>query len=94
MNENVNQEQRSKSSVKRAVDDTIGDDKEGSRSSFKKVRPDSHPRWHNQAYMLFLALRQHPDLCMPRGELIKAALELDKKISSEMSLPLVFRGKV
>ncbi|EIE84681.1 hypothetical protein G6F46_009398 [Rhizopus delemar] len=93
MSENVNQEQRSKSSVKRAVDDTLGDDKEGSRSSFKKLRPDSHPRWHNQAYMLFLALRQHPDLCMPRGELIKAALELDKKISSEMSLPLVFRGK-
>ncbi|KAI9282353.1 hypothetical protein BY458DRAFT_497929 [Sporodiniella umbellata] len=61
---------------------------------FKRKRVDSlHPRWHNQAYMLFLALRQHPDRCLPRGELIKEALRLDRQLSKELSLPLVFRGK-
>jgi hypothetical protein len=44
--------------------------------------------------MLFLALRQHPDRCLPRTELIKAALAMDKKISDELNLPKVFRGKV
>ncbi|KAI9245352.1 hypothetical protein BDA99DRAFT_447909 [Phascolomyces articulosus] len=51
------------------------------------------PRWHNQAYMLFLALRQHPDRCLSRPELIKAALALDEKISKERNLPRVFKGK-
>ncbi|KAF7727065.1 hypothetical protein EC973_008028 [Apophysomyces ossiformis] len=56
-------------------------------------RSPTQPRWHNQSYMLFLALRQHPDRCLPRTDLIKAALALDKKISEERNLPKVFRGK-
>ncbi|KAF7732889.1 hypothetical protein EC973_000165 [Apophysomyces ossiformis] len=56
-------------------------------------RSSTQPRWHNQSYMLFLALRQHPDQCLPRTELIKAALAMDKKISEERHLPKVFRGK-
>ncbi|KAI8389507.1 hypothetical protein BD560DRAFT_381910 [Blakeslea trispora] len=51
------------------------------------------PRWHNQSYMLFLALRQHAETSMARTDLIKSALSLDKKISEERSLPRVFRGK-
>lgn len=58
------------------------------------ARLSTQPRWHNQSYMLFLALRQHPDRCLPRTELIKAALAMDKKISDELNLPKVFRGKV
>ncbi|KAH8556147.1 hypothetical protein BGW37DRAFT_418045 [Umbelopsis sp. PMI_123] len=57
------------------------------------ARLSTQPRWHNQSYMLFLALRQHPDRCLPRTELIKAALAMDKKISDELKLPKVFRGK-
>ncbi|KAI9491420.1 hypothetical protein BDB00DRAFT_959623 [Zychaea mexicana] len=56
-------------------------------------RSATQPRWHNQAYMLFLALRQHPDRCLSRPELIKAALALDEKISKERKLPRVFKGK-
>ncbi|KAG0167433.1 hypothetical protein DFQ28_006082 [Apophysomyces sp. BC1034] len=68
-------------------------------TSFKRTRqlsssrPPTQPRWHNQSYMLFLALRQHPDRCLPRTDLIKAALALDRKISEERNLPKVFRGK-
>ncbi|KAJ8659578.1 hypothetical protein O0I10_004555 [Lichtheimia ornata] len=51
------------------------------------------PRWHSQAYLLFLALKQHPAKCLPRTELIRAALELDEKISKEYKLPRLFRGK-
>ncbi|CAO3622823.1 unnamed protein product [Cunninghamella blakesleeana] len=43
------------------------------------------PRWHNQACMLFLALRQHPKHEMPRTELINAALELDKNLTPKNS---------
>ncbi|KAI7861465.1 hypothetical protein BDF14DRAFT_1869056 [Spinellus fusiger] len=53
----------------------------------------SQPRWHNQSYLLFLALRQHPSNSLPRTDLIKAALDLDKQISEERDLPRVFRGK-
>ncbi|KAI9006242.1 hypothetical protein CLU79DRAFT_780538 [Phycomyces nitens] len=56
-------------------------------------RQTMQPRWHNQSYMLFLALRQHPDNSLPRTDLIKAALALDKKMSEERNLPRVFRGK-
>ncbi|KAI8090825.1 hypothetical protein BDF21DRAFT_317413, partial [Thamnidium elegans] len=51
------------------------------------------PRWYNQAYLLFLALRQHAQDSLPRTELIEAAIELDKKIGVELQLPRVFRGK-
>ncbi|KAI9303914.1 hypothetical protein BJ944DRAFT_241020 [Cunninghamella echinulata] len=61
----------------------------GTRHSTSSVQP----RWHNQACMLFLALRDHPQHEMPRTELINAALELDKNISKEKKLPHAFRGK-
>ncbi|KAI9315678.1 hypothetical protein BX666DRAFT_334290 [Dichotomocladium elegans] len=51
------------------------------------------PRWHSQAYLLFIALRQHPEKCLPRTDLIRAALDLDEKISKERNLPRLFRGK-
>ncbi|KAI7871564.1 hypothetical protein BDF14DRAFT_1762343 [Spinellus fusiger] len=60
------------------------------------VRPSARsvqPRWHSQSYMVFLALRQHPERSLPRTDLIRAALALDKKISEERQLPRVFRGK-
>ncbi|KAI9321597.1 hypothetical protein BX666DRAFT_1849918 [Dichotomocladium elegans] len=59
----------------------------------RRPRLDQKPRWHNQAYMLFLALRQSLNHCLSRTELIKAALALDEKISKERGLPKVFRGK-
>lgn len=52
------------------------------------------PRWHNQSYMLFLALRQHSEKTMARTDLIKSALAIDKRISEERQVPKVFRGKV
>lgn len=52
------------------------------------------PRWHNQAYMLYLALRQHTEKTMARTDLIKSALAIDKRISEERLVPKVFRGKV
>lgn len=52
------------------------------------------PRWHNQAYMLYLALRQHTEKTMARTDLIKSALANDKRISEERLVPKVFRGKV
>lgn len=63
--------------------------------SLKRKRKTSiQPRWYNQAYLLFLALRQHPQNSLPRIKLIEAAIELDKKIGVELQLPRVFRGKV
>ncbi|KAI8334185.1 hypothetical protein BC941DRAFT_356691 [Chlamydoabsidia padenii] len=51
------------------------------------------PRWYNQHYIIFLALREHPDHCLSRPALIDAALALDAKISKERNLPRVFRSK-
>ncbi|OZJ02604.1 hypothetical protein BZG36_04276, partial [Bifiguratus adelaidae] len=51
------------------------------------------PRWHNQAYMMFLALREAPGRTLPRTQLIRAALAMDEKISRERGLPRAFRGK-
>lgn len=67
---------------------------EADGKGFKRTKTTQQPRWHNQSYMLFLALRQHTERSLPRGELIKRALELDRKISAELSLPKVFRGRV
>ncbi|ORE08376.1 hypothetical protein BCV72DRAFT_271885 [Rhizopus microsporus var. microsporus] len=80
-----------RTSVKRLVEEE--EERGKVASSFKKLRPTEHPRWHNQSYMLFLALRQHPDHCLPRAQLINSALELDIKISAELGLPRVFRSK-
>ncbi|KAI8333286.1 hypothetical protein EDC96DRAFT_451243 [Choanephora cucurbitarum] len=64
------------------------------RKRLTRINPaNQQPRWHNQSYMLFLALRQHSGTSMARTDLIKSALALDKKISEERSLPKVFRGK-
>jgi hypothetical protein len=52
------------------------------------------PRWYTQAYMVFLALREHPDHCLSRPDLIFAALAMDEKISKERNLPRVFNSKV
>ncbi|KAG0173455.1 hypothetical protein DFQ28_008406 [Apophysomyces sp. BC1034] len=93
---------------KRSGDDTTDDQARLKRRTTEEGRPillethkrtqnhgrsSTQPRWHNQSYMLFLALRQHPERCLPRTELIKAALSMDKKISEERRLPKVFRGK-
>ncbi|KAI7899368.1 uncharacterized protein BX663DRAFT_555004 [Cokeromyces recurvatus] len=59
----------------------------------KRSIHNQQPRWHNQAYMLFLALRQHPERTMARTDLIKSAISWDAKISEERSLPKVFGGK-
>lgn len=64
----------------------------------KKSNPlnsiNQQPRWHNQAYMLYMALRQHSEKTMARTDLIKSALAIDKRISEERNVPKVFRGKV
>jgi hypothetical protein len=64
----------------------------------KKLNPfnsiNQQPRWHNQAYMLYMALRQHSEKTMARTDLIKSALAIDKRISEERHVPKVFRGKV
>ncbi|CAI2183050.1 11966_t:CDS:2 [Funneliformis geosporum] len=40
------------------------------------------PRWHNQQYMIFLALQRAPDNTLSRGDLIEAAISLDEKCST------------
>ncbi|KAL1921713.1 uncharacterized protein VTP21DRAFT_10355 [Calcarisporiella thermophila] len=62
-------------------------------SNSKVASSKVHPRWHNQSYMLFLALRQSKASSMFRTELCRAALAMDEKISQERGLPRVFRGK-
>jgi hypothetical protein len=59
------------------------------RSKVKK-----YPRWHTQPYLLFLALRQQPDLTLSRKELLKEALKLDEKFNSTYGLPKLFHGHV
>ncbi|KAI7824526.1 hypothetical protein BX661DRAFT_124236, partial [Kickxella alabastrina] len=51
------------------------------------------PRWYNQMYVMFLVLRQAPDNTASRSELVRKAVELDKKISMERGLPRAFTGK-
>lgn len=57
-----------------------------------KETKEPRPRWYNQSYIVFLALRQ-AGKPLHRPDLIKATLALDKKLSKERSLPLLFRGK-
>ncbi|CAO3632293.1 unnamed protein product [Mucor hiemalis] len=63
------------------------------RQKVSRFNTNNQPRWHNQAYMLYLALRQHTSKTMARTDLIKSALAIDKRISEERFLPKVFRGK-
>ncbi|KAI8825609.1 uncharacterized protein EV422DRAFT_583031 [Fimicolochytrium jonesii] len=51
------------------------------------------PRWYNQTYILFLALKELGNGPVPRGQLIPKALELDKRIAEEKGLPPLFGGK-
>ncbi|KAJ1554005.1 hypothetical protein HK096_005388 [Nowakowskiella sp. JEL0078] len=50
------------------------------------------PRWWNQTYLIFLALRQ-AGRPLSRGELIPEALKLERQISRQRGLPLLFHGK-
>lgn len=67
---------------------------EAHRRKKSSSRSSAQPRWHNQAYMLFLALRESPNRSLPRKQLIDGALEMDKRISKDRGLPRVFKGKV
>ncbi|KAJ2470920.1 hypothetical protein GGI02_002614 [Coemansia sp. RSA 2322] len=44
-------------------------------------------------YVMFLALRQSPGYTSSRSELVRSAVELDKRISKERGLPKAFTGK-
>ncbi|KAI7878318.1 hypothetical protein K492DRAFT_132847 [Lichtheimia hyalospora FSU 10163] len=66
---------------------------EAHRRKKSSSRSSAQPRWHNQAYMLFLALRESPNRSLPRKQLIDGALEMDKRISRDRGLPKVFKGK-
>ncbi|KAJ1966125.1 hypothetical protein GGI12_000274 [Dipsacomyces acuminosporus] len=59
----------------------------------KKAPAPERPRWYNQMYVMFLALRQSPGYTASRSELVRKAVELDKKISQERNLPRAFTGK-
>ncbi|KAJ2455762.1 hypothetical protein EV183_000609 [Coemansia sp. RSA 2336] len=51
------------------------------------------PRWYNQMYLMFLALRQSPNYTASRSDLVRMAVELDAQISKERGLPRAFTGK-
>ncbi|KAJ1822379.1 hypothetical protein LPJ56_000826 [Coemansia sp. RSA 2599] len=44
-------------------------------------------------YLMFLALRQSPGYTASRSELVRKAVELDRRISEERGLPRAFTGK-
>ncbi|KAI8920117.1 hypothetical protein DFJ77DRAFT_427034 [Powellomyces hirtus] len=50
------------------------------------------PRWYNQTYLMFLALRK-AGKPIPRNILIPMALQLDREISRDRGLPQLFGGK-
>ncbi|KAJ2635495.1 hypothetical protein GGF40_003571 [Coemansia sp. RSA 1286] len=56
-------------------------------------KPLGRPRWYNQMYLMFLALRQSPGYTASRSELVRKAVELDRRISEERGLPRAFTGK-
>lgn len=58
------------------------------------TRNRSLPRWYNQTYLLFSALKQAKGVPLHRGELIKRALDLDKEIAASKGWTPVFGGKV
>ncbi|KAJ2673906.1 hypothetical protein IWW42_002036 [Coemansia sp. RSA 1085] len=84
------------------LDDFIADPSGKPRKRRKKTklpqpRPRSpqpqRPRWYNQMYLMFLALRQSPNYTASRSELVRMAVELDARISRERGLPRAFTGK-
>ncbi|KAJ2852146.1 hypothetical protein IWW36_000526 [Coemansia brasiliensis] len=61
----------------------------------KTARPPQpqRPRWYNQMYLMFLALRQSPNYTASRSDLVRMAVDLDSRISKERGLPRAFTGK-
>ncbi|KAJ1943640.1 hypothetical protein FBU59_002848 [Linderina macrospora] len=66
---------------------------EGQKPIKKKAAAALRPRWYNQVYLIFLALRQSPEYTASRGDLVRRAVELDEKISKERNLPRAFTGR-
>ncbi|PVU90305.1 hypothetical protein BB559_004694 [Furculomyces boomerangus] len=60
------------------------------RKAIEKVQ---RPRWYNQTYILFLALRQCKNYTASRKDLLEKAVKLDKKMSKELGIPKVYTGK-
>ena len=94
------QSQRRKTIVKVILDETFRRSSVPIVSKLRRIRDKqtvaaaSPAHRHGQAALLALAIRQHPLKCIPRSELIKAALDLDTKISQEQNTPRLFQGKV
>ncbi|KAJ1723841.1 hypothetical protein LPJ53_001852 [Coemansia erecta] len=69
---------------------------DGTDSQSKQTQKASmpiRPRWYNQMYVMFLALRQSPGHTASRSDLVRRVVELDKRISEERGLPRAFTGK-
>ncbi|KAJ1994763.1 hypothetical protein GGI25_001420 [Coemansia spiralis] len=73
--------------------DTTSDSQANNGSLEPRTTSATRPRWYNQMYLMFLALRQSPGFTASRSELVRKAVELDQKISSERGLPKAFTGK-
>ncbi|KAJ1907581.1 hypothetical protein LPJ81_000656 [Coemansia sp. IMI 209127] len=69
--------------------DEVNANGQGARKAAAAYRP----RWYNQMYLMFLALRQSPGFTASRSELVHKAVELDEKISKERGLPRAFTGR-
>ncbi|KAJ9082290.1 hypothetical protein DSO57_1005743 [Entomophthora muscae] len=54
----------------------------------------SRPRWQRHDMIVYIALCNIPGQVACRAELLKAAIDLDRKISKEKGIPHVFKGKV
>ncbi|OMJ09853.1 hypothetical protein AYI70_g10684 [Smittium culicis] len=50
------------------------------------------PRWYNQAYVLFLTLRQAENYTLDKLDLIKKAMLLDEKLSLDLGVKRAFEG--
>ncbi|KAI7879693.1 hypothetical protein K492DRAFT_237735 [Lichtheimia hyalospora FSU 10163] len=93
------QPQRRKTIVKVILDETFRRSSVPIVSKLRRIRDKqtvaaaSPAHRHGQAALLALAIRQHPLKCIPRSDLIKAALDLDTKISQEQNTPRLFQGK-
>ncbi|OLY85085.1 hypothetical protein AYI68_g735 [Smittium mucronatum] len=50
------------------------------------------PRWYNQVYVLFLALRQCKNYISPKSELLRKAIDLDYRLSMDLGVRKAFSG--
>jgi len=59
----------------------------------KSTKKNDRPRWYNQTYIMFITLRdaKRP---LPRNVLIRRTLTMDFLLSTIMSFPKCFHGKV